>query len=155
MRMRADMVREAIGQMCDVDRCQISDRGASAQRVLVEAGDDRDANLKCGGGEVAVPGHEREVGRVGSQRGGEMHGVIATQRVLLGEFAGVAGQRPVDTDQHHRVACSLQVADDCAQLGPVDPPAAVRGGERRACLGIDEAAGDALRGSSPDLIGEL
>ncbi len=67
-----------------------------------------------------------------------MHGIIATQRVTLGETAGLAGERVIDSEESHRGGGLLEVADRAAQATAIDPSLALSGRQRRARLGVDQ-----------------
>jgi hypothetical protein len=80
--------------------------------------------------------------------------VIATQGVLGGEVAGVAGQWLVDRDGAQLGVEVLERGDRVGVDGLVDAARAGGRGERCACLGVEELAGDQEVGAIPELDGE-
>jgi hypothetical protein len=70
--------------------------------------------------ELVVPGDERELGSVRCECSREVDGVVATQRVVFADCAGLPRERSVDADQPHRRARRFEVGDGGAQRALVD-----------------------------------
>jgi hypothetical protein len=111
--------------------------------------DQERARLLRGVGERGVPGREENVVGVDRQRGCEVGGVIATQRVPGGEVSGVPRERLVKTDDAQLRVELLQRLDGEVVCGLVDPIGSSSGRDARAGFRIDELAGDRKLGAVP------
>jgi hypothetical protein len=85
----------------------------------------------------------------------EVNGVVAAQRVLGGEVAGLTGERFVDRDDAQLGVELLERRGGSAVSRLVDATCVSCRGERGARLGVDELAGDEQVGAIPELDGEL
>jgi hypothetical protein len=113
------------------------------------------AGCAGGGVEGVVPGREENVVAFEVQGGCEVDGVVAAQGVLGGEVAGLAGEWFVDRDDA-QLGIEIFERGDRADVGRfVDAAGASSGGERGACLGVDELARDEEVGSVPELDREV
>jgi hypothetical protein len=75
-------------------------------------------------GQLAIPGDDDEFAILAAQRCCEMHGVVATKRMLLGESSRVVRERLVDTHEHHRSNGCVKVCDRSTQSLLIDPSGA-------------------------------
>ena len=89
------------------------------------------------------------------QRASKVDGVVAAQGILGGEVAGVAGQWFIERDGAQLGVELLERGDRADVRRCVDAARALSRGERCACLGVDELAGDQDVGAIPELDGEL
>jgi hypothetical protein len=113
------------------------------------------ARCPCGGVEGVVPRREENVVAVQLQGARKVDGVVPAEGVLGGEVAGMAGQWFVDRDGAQLGVEILERDDRAAVRRLVDAASASSRGERRACLGVDELAGDEDVGAIPELDREL
>lgn len=71
-----------------------------------------------------------------------MHRVIATKGVSIGESAGFARERGIDTNQADRGERSFKISDRSTQPTDVDAFGPRRRGQRCPRLRVDEVTGD-------------
>ncbi len=92
-----------------------------------------------GGEEGAVPCDDHEVGVTNSIGGGEVHGVVATQSIQLGEMPGAPGKHLVELDNVDLLVFGLELSDRGSELPSGQPSETMGLGQSCATLGIDEA----------------
>lgn len=107
------------------------------------------AGRACGGVEGVVPGCEDDVVAFELEGACEVDGVVAAQRGLGGEVAGLTGERFVDRDDAQLGVELLERCDGSAVSWLVDATCASCRGERGARVGVDELAGDEQVGAIP------
>ena len=98
------------------------------------------AGRACGRVERVVPRGEQDVVAQEVQGACEVDGVVAAQRVLGGEVAGVAGEWFVDRDAAQLGVELLERGDRADVRRFADTAATGSRGERGASLGVDELA---------------
>lgn len=110
---------------------------------------------KGGGGEIAVPRGDDEIGVVDGRGGCEVDGVVAAQRVALGKLSGGARERLVESDDVQLVEQPVDRPDRDAQRARVDPPVPMRGRRSSTRLGVDKMARRDGLGAIPQLGGDV
>ena len=144
--------RSRIGPVVRADG--VGGRARSVARSPRVVGD-KPAGRASGGVERVVPRGKKNVVASELQGACEVDGVVAAQRVLGGEVAGLKGERFVDRDDAQLGVELLERCDASGVSWLVDATCASCRGERGARLGVDELAGDEQVGAIPELNGEL
>ena len=117
-----------------------SPRGGFLRRSQV-AGRDGEARADRGVAELAVPGHEDRLSGAEREGAREMERVVATQRVLVCELAGVPGERFVDAEgRQFRVQC-VELGHRSGVGASSQPLRPARRGQRGTRLGVGEDTG--------------
>jgi hypothetical protein len=117
--------------------------------------DQERAGLVRGVAERVVPRCEQDVVGVDGQRGGEVHGVVAAQRMPGSEVSGVTCQRFVDADDPQLRANVLERIDGEVVSGLIDPRDLQGGRDPRARLWVDELARDRRCAAVPQFRGKI
>jgi hypothetical protein len=106
-------------------------------------------------GEIVIPRGDDDVRIVDRGRRREVDGVVATQRMALGELSGSSCKRVVEPDHIQLVAQGFDRPDCSPQRARVDAAAAMRGGSGSTCFGVDELTGGDDLCPVPQLDGDV
>ena len=115
--------------------------GLSGLSVLPLCWDDGVVLRDGGSGEVAVPCSHHEIGVVDCGRGGEVHGVIAAQRVALCNFSSRSRECVVEADHVQFATQPVDRPDRGPQRARVDAATAMCGGRGGTGFGVNQLAG--------------